>query len=123
MNKMRGITLQYPPLNNAQKKRIEREKNKKNGIKSCFKREKTKKMRKVKNKSRQEYMKEYMKEYYQRHKKKLRAQNLEYKRRRKLEPSWIKDICLAFGLSEDVAEAIALDGDILDKKMREKNII
>ena len=63
---------------------------------------------------------EYQREYYQRPDVKARDKrrlckvgNVEN----------IKRICLEHGFSEDVAEAIALDGEVLDKKMKEKGVI
>lgn len=72
------------------------------------------------------YMREYrqrpdvkakQREYYQRHADELRA------KRRIGNPDRIKAICLEHGFSPDVANAIAMDGIILDKKMKERGII
>ena len=35
----------------------------------------------------------------------------------------IENLCLKHGFSEDVAEAIAMNGNILDKKMKERGIV
>jgi hypothetical protein len=38
------------------------------------------------------------------------------------DPENIKAICKEFGFSDEVAEAIALDGDMLEKKLKEKKV-
>ena len=64
-------------------------------------------------------IKKYMREYYQRH-----ADEIKAKRRLgKGNPERLKEICLEYDFSDDIAEAIALDGIVLDKKMKEKGII
>jgi len=87
------------------------------------------------------YMREYyqrpdvkakQREYYQRHADEIKAKQREYRQRpdvkakRRLgkgNPERLKEICLEYDFSDDIAEAIALDGIVLDKKMKEKGII
>ena len=69
-------------------------------------------------------------EYYQRPD--VKAKQREYRQRPDVKakqrvgkgnPERLKELCLEYGFSDDIAEAIALDGIVLDKKMKEKGII
>ena len=72
-------------------------------------------------------------EYYQRHADEIKAKRREYRQRpdvkakqrvcKKGNAKNIKRICIDYGLSEDVADIIALDGDVLDKEMKKRGII
>jgi len=46
-----------------------------------------------------------------------------YGRKRRGNPEVIKDICLKYGLSKEVANAIAMNGEVLDLKMKERGIL
>ena len=84
-------------------------------------------------------------EYHQRHADEIKAKRREYNQRPDIKakkreynqrpdvkakrkvckignPDNIKRICLDYGLSEDVANAIAMDGEVLDKKLGIKTI-
>jgi len=88
--------------------------------------------------------KEHMKEYYQRPE--VKAKRREYMQRPEVKAKYreyyqrpevkakaktvkignfenIKRICIEHGFSEDVANAIAMDGEVLNKKMRERGIL
>ena len=48
----------------------------------------------------------------------------KYKWKKKLgRPALIKEICKDFGISEHVAEAIALDGIVLETEMKKRGIL
>jgi len=71
-------------------------------------------------------VKERLRKYYSQpkwkeHKKKY---DKEYSKKRRIyNPEKIKNVCLNLGYSNDVATAIALDGIILDKAMKERGIV
>ena len=72
-----------------------------------------------------EYRRKYYKEYRQRpkYKKYNREYQREYNKKRRNDPKKIRNVCLDLGYSEDIADAIALDGIILDDKMKERGIV
>jgi len=55
-------------------------------------------------------------EYYHRHKDKRKVNKIG-------NVGNIRRICLESGLSEDIADVIAVDGIALDKKMRERGMV
>ena len=78
-------------------------------------------------------MKKYRRKHYLKNRKKILEQHRQkrkdgyykelYRKKKLGDPIKIKNLCLEHGFSDDIAEAIALNGIILDKKMKEKNII
>jgi len=71
------------------------------------------------------------KKYYHAHKAEIIAKETE--RRRRLaeihnlgkpgDPDTIREMCVDFGISEEIADAIAMDGVVLDNKMKEIGLV